>query len=1174
MKNLKKLMAVVVTVAMIVTTMFTAVAADGNQYVVEAQKLHDMGLYQGTSTTSFVPSLGAPLTREQGATMLVRIFGHQADANDLTESEANTILSVFPDAGQISDWARKPVAYAVDKDLIAGRPDGKFYPKDPLLGKDYATLILRALGYEVDAEAYDTAAAMLVDVGGLSPSMALALNDEELTRDDFVGISWSALNAEDTSGESIIAGLVEDGIVSEQMALDNGLYVEEKNQKDAVAAVEALEAAAAEDLTVEENVAAAEAALDDAVDAAAKVEDSALDARIAAAEAGITAARAALNVAADRQAAAEAAVFSLEAAAINDLSKEANLQSAELLIVNAEEKVAAVEDADVNASLSERVAAAKATIEDARAAFEASAAVDAYVAAPYDTLEEIEAAEALEAVANTAIAEIADADTKAELEDAVAAQKALVDEQKAILTPAEVESIVADTLKTVTITFTKAIDDDTVIINDADDETVTCNREIAAINVDGAVIEIELDAAINQSDETKVTLDGIEDIDGNEVAKYEETVMAEDVTKPVAESVKYVNDKKIKINFSEPVDFATGFYKTTSSENLDGVELKIDDSLSFAKFVDDGSALEVLFLNALDEGSHTVSIKGVKDYAGFKMLGTSTFSFNVYFDETAPVAESVSAAGTGQIIITFSEDIDDGAGTVTVQETGGDEVEFDSEDFTADDNELKVDLGDDELTAAALVGFTAVVEDVEDTAGNGCAKTTLNGVLGDDETAPQIDSYEVDEDTNDVIITFSEDVDVSGATVTIIDGDDEIEVTIGDPNGDYECVVETTADDPDDLDLSKANIGTYGLEIEGVVDKSIRENEMDDVSFSFVTYDLVAPNINKAYDLGDGEIELIFTEAMDPDTISNINAYFIKDGAEDDIEALIATDAEVDSIEDGNKKVILSMPDELDYNYITVIGAEDANGKELEGAGSSLDNCIELNDGYDEVDDEDLTVEVTASNKVKVSLDDFTFTNADAGDFGFCEADETEHDAGIIAAQIASDGESVELTTSRDFTADAKLKVGEDVYDVGLYIVANGVKDMNGNAIIIAKGDAIGVDDKVDASQKAPEADGDDILIDFDEDINYADKVAGNDTALATAVQIINVDDDDYELVPNVDYTATIDGGDIVIENIMDIDGDDITVQIVKADYLQDGSENGVNVRDADTLEDFDNVVE
>lgn len=225
MNNVKKLLAVLVVVTMLVTAMIPVMAADTFSYGDEAAVLYDLGLFAGQSSTEYIPDLGSALTREQGVVMLVRLLGAEADALALTAAEVTASLSIFTDKAEISFWAANYVAYAVDSGFFVGVGDNKADPKGALLGKAYATMVLRAMGYIVDATDYNTAALILYGVDGLSLEEAFLFNDKQLIRDDAIGMTYAALSGTMADGGTLIEALVTAGAVDEDAAVASGLYV-------------------------------------------------------------------------------------------------------------------------------------------------------------------------------------------------------------------------------------------------------------------------------------------------------------------------------------------------------------------------------------------------------------------------------------------------------------------------------------------------------------------------------------------------------------------------------------------------------------------------------------------------------------------------------------------------------------------------------------------------------------------------------------------------------------------------------------------------------------------------------------------------------------------------------------------------------------------------------------
>ena len=222
MMKIKKLLAIFMSVCVIATFTVPAFAADTLVYKSEAQVLHNLGIYNGISTTIFNPDLSTILDRQTGVVLLLRLFGLEEKALSMTNSEVTLALQGYTDVSKIGIWAIKQMAYAVKNGLVQGITTTTVGPKNYLTGKMYCTLILRQLGYTPN---YNEAPAQLSDAGGLTVLQAIKFMDKILIKDDFVGISYGTLNAFYSNGTKVIQRLVDLGFVSEAKAIEAGLIV-------------------------------------------------------------------------------------------------------------------------------------------------------------------------------------------------------------------------------------------------------------------------------------------------------------------------------------------------------------------------------------------------------------------------------------------------------------------------------------------------------------------------------------------------------------------------------------------------------------------------------------------------------------------------------------------------------------------------------------------------------------------------------------------------------------------------------------------------------------------------------------------------------------------------------------------------------------------------------------
>ncbi|MBZ4666404.1 hypothetical protein [Mahella sp.] len=217
----------------------------------------------------------------------------------------------------------------------------------------------------------------------------------------------------------------------------------------------------------------------------------------------------------------------------------------------------------------------------------------------------------------------------------------------------------------------------------------------------------------------------------------------------------------------------------------------------------------------------------------------------------------------------------------------------------------------------------------------------------------------------------------------------------------------------------------------------------------------------------------------------------------------------------------------------------------------------------------DLKVEATGKNTIVVTaLNDYYFTAADVNAFKV-ERDGTDgtnlYNLGIVAAQLSADGKTITLTTSVPLTADAKYTDSGADYAVDLFIDGTAVKDQNGTPVTIANTASIDVQDKIKATQQTPvlkTATTDVIVVPFDEAVAKATGITDDLLASAFEVKVGTT-----TLTPVVDYTAAIVTGKVELTIIKNgVNNADVTVKLVKPEYLVDANGNGVNALDVKTV--------
>ena len=150
MKNLKKVLSLVLALAMALSLMTAAFAADASDYkdyskVTYKEAVDVMtaaGIFNGGDGNNFNPD--ATLNREQAAKIITYMLMGQKEADKLT-----TTIAPYADVAA-NRWSAGAIAYCTDAGIIAGDGNGRFNPTAPVLGTQFAKMLLVALGFLPD----------------------------------------------------------------------------------------------------------------------------------------------------------------------------------------------------------------------------------------------------------------------------------------------------------------------------------------------------------------------------------------------------------------------------------------------------------------------------------------------------------------------------------------------------------------------------------------------------------------------------------------------------------------------------------------------------------------------------------------------------------------------------------------------------------------------------------------------------------------------------------------------------------------------------------------------------------------------------------------------------------------------------------------------------------------
>lgn len=213
MKNLKKLLAVIVSICVLATFAVPAFA----ETKTEIQICQDLGMVQGTTggvTDAYKASTPA---RYQAAIMFLRLKGLEDEATAFIPTEN------FSDLKGLNETNKAILGYLKANPELGfeGIGNNKFDPLKPITAKEYYKVLLTALGYKEGTD-FTWANAMQF---AASKGLYALVDNTKFTINDMAIATVEGLKATVKGGtDTLIAALVDAGAITAEKATATGLY--------------------------------------------------------------------------------------------------------------------------------------------------------------------------------------------------------------------------------------------------------------------------------------------------------------------------------------------------------------------------------------------------------------------------------------------------------------------------------------------------------------------------------------------------------------------------------------------------------------------------------------------------------------------------------------------------------------------------------------------------------------------------------------------------------------------------------------------------------------------------------------------------------------------------------------------------------------------------------------
>lgn len=418
--------------------------------------------------------------------------------------------------------------------------------------------------------------------------------------------------------------------------------------------------------------------------------------------------------------------------------------------------------------------------------------------------------------------------------------------------PFELSEVSADNLKEIALYFTQPVDADT---SQFTSKYYTNAGTVKAVRFEdnNKTVKLILNETMTNQNTYRISVSSIKSEDGDELSINNREFKVLDNSPPEVKEVVQLGNKGLKIIVSEPIKTAK-----ISNFKIDGKSLKGQVSVN-------DNIITLTYSStyyAPDEGTHTLNISGLIDYANFPSMDRD-LTFKVVKDTAPPKVVSASAT-TEEAIIQFNEDIDpDSIVKTNLYWKSGSTKKY-PVSISVSENKLILDFSSNKLPTYEV---TISINKIKDYSGNVLNNEEVKVKPIVDTTAPEVVGLDVSNDGKTITVNFSKNVKGNNRNSYDIRDEKNNKVSIVKIEGSgrvYKIILSNSLP-----------AGTNTITIDNIVDTTALENKLIPYKQEIFMKDVEVPKIT-SYAGKDNMILIRFSKEMDIDTVFNTSNYVIK----------------------------------------------------------------------------------------------------------------------------------------------------------------------------------------------------------------------------------------------------------------------------------------------------------